>query len=308
MSDNGSNMLINSSVDAVPLTVKSTLTGNIATIGFQGASSANTYNVRLGVNVEDMVFYTSNTERMRITSTGVIRGLYSADPGAGAIIAKFLSFSSSPYGLIFRGYSTGVNSIQNQREGNDAQLYDLSLQPLGGNVGINTITPTGKLDVTSTTSGSTVFVVNGVSGQLFSVTDSLTGDLFAVSDISGIPILTVNSGNIVKVDGSLYMNSSTYTGITATSVIQTIAYSSSTTTAVFFDYYVVNTASGYYRAGTIMSVCNGSSATYTDNSTPDLIGSTTGITLSVDYTSPNIRLVATITSGTWTIKLGTRVL
>ena len=165
----------------------------------------------------------------------------------------------------------------------------------------------GKLDVTSTTSGSTVFVVNGVSGQLFSVTDSLTGDLFAVSDISGIPILTVNSEDIVKIDGDLYMNSNTSTGITATGVIQTIPYSSSTT-AIFFDYYVINTTSGYYRAGTIMSVCNGTTTTYTDTSTPDLGGSTTGITLSVDYSASTIRLYATITTGTWTIKSGARVL
>jgi len=250
---------------------------------------------------------TSPSASAKLDVTGVIRGLYSGDPGAGSVTAKFVSFASSPFGLIFRGYSNGVHSIQNQREALDSEVYSLSLQPLGGSVGINTITPTGKLDVTSTTSGSTAFVVNGVSGQLFSVTDSLTGDLFAVSDISGIPILTVNSEDIVKIDGDLYMNSNTSTGITATGVIQTIPYSISTT-AVFFDYYVINTTSGYYRAGTIMSVCNGTTTTYTDTSTPDLGGATTGITLSVDYSASTIRLYATITTGTWTIKSGTRVL
>jgi hypothetical protein len=170
----------------------------------------------------------------------------------------------------------------------------------------NRVQVAGSVRINSSTSGSTAFVVNGVSGQLFSVTDSLTGDLFAVSDISGIPILTVNSEDIVKIDGDLYMNSNTSTGITATGVIQTIPYSSST--AVFFDYYVINTTSGYYRAGTIMSVCNGTTTTYTDTSTPDLGGATAGITLSVDYSTSTIRLYATITSGTWTIKSGARVL
>ena len=38
-------------------------------------------------------------------------------------------------------------------------------------------------------------------GQLFSVTDNLTGSIFAVSDISGVPILDVNSSGLVTVDG-----------------------------------------------------------------------------------------------------------
>ena len=49
----------------------------------------------------------------------------------------------------------------------------------------------------------TVLDVQGSVGQLFSVTDSLTGDLFAVSDISGIPILNVNSSGAVDIDGTL---------------------------------------------------------------------------------------------------------
>jgi len=52
-------------------------------------------------------------------------------------------------------------------------------------------------------SGGTILDVQGSAGQLFSVTDSLTGDLFAVSDISGIPILNVNSSGAVDIDGDL---------------------------------------------------------------------------------------------------------
>jgi hypothetical protein len=67
------------------------------------------------------------------------------------------------------------------------------------------------IDVSSTTvvngsnldSGSTVLDVQGSQGQLFSVTNSLTGDLFSVSDISGIPILNVNSSGIVTIDGDI---------------------------------------------------------------------------------------------------------
>ena len=54
----------------------------------------------------------------------------------------------------------------------------------------------------------TVLDVQGSVGQLFSVTDSLTGDLFAVSDISGIPILNVNSSGAVDIDGTLSLGDS----------------------------------------------------------------------------------------------------
>ena len=70
--------------------------------------------------------------------------------------------------------------------------------------GENVINPSGApLYVEGTTSGSTVFEIQGTQGQLFSITDDLTGDLFTVSDISGIPILSVNSLGVVTVDDTL---------------------------------------------------------------------------------------------------------
>ena len=49
------------------------------------------------------------------------------------------------------------------------------------------------------TGDTTILDVQGNQGQLFSITDSLEGTLFSVSDISGIPILDVNSNEIVKI-------------------------------------------------------------------------------------------------------------
>ena len=46
---------------------------------------------------------------------------------------------------------------------------------------------------------NTILDVQGNQGQLFSITDSLEGTLFSVTDISGIPILDVNSNEIVKI-------------------------------------------------------------------------------------------------------------
>jgi hypothetical protein len=193
-------------------------------------------------------------------------------------------------------------------------LYPLSLQPLGSNVIIGGVTDNtiDKLQVNGSTlitgaggTGSNVLVVNGYSGQLFSVTDSLVGDIFAVSDISGIPILTVNSTETVTIDGTLYMNSILNTGLTAsTNGIQTFLTNAGY--GAFFDYYVTNGTGS--RAGTIMANWNSTTVSYTDTCTADLGGATTGIEFTVDISASYVRLNVTITSGTWTVKSGTRII
>jgi hypothetical protein len=62
---------------------------------------------------------------------------------------------------------------------------------------------TAVVDGSSLANGSTVLDVQGSQGQLFSITNSLSGDLFSISDISGIPILNVNSSGLVNIDGNL---------------------------------------------------------------------------------------------------------
>jgi fibronectin-binding autotransporter adhesin len=57
-------------------------------------------------------------------------------------------------------------------------------------------------------SGGTLFDVQGSQGQLFSVTDSLSGSIFAVSDISGVPILDVNSSGTSYFSGSVGIGTS----------------------------------------------------------------------------------------------------
>ena len=52
-------------------------------------------------------------------------------------------------------------------------------------------------------SGGTVVDIQGSQGQLFSVTDDLSGSIFAVSDISGVPILDINSSGLSTFDGDV---------------------------------------------------------------------------------------------------------
>ena len=158
------------------------------------------------------------------------------------------------------------------------------------------------LTANSVTSGSTVISVTGQAGQLFSVTDSNTGDIYQIGDISGVPIMTVNSNGYVKIV------SNTFTGQSSTFTAFSIADTSGV--AAFIEYYAINTTTSAYRAGTVSSVWNSTADTlvYSETSTDDLGGSTIGLTFSAAITSNNFVLTANITTGTWTIKLGTRVL
>ena len=78
---------------------------------------------------------------------GPIRVLMASDPLLGAVTSKFLSYSPSPYGLIFRAYASGAHSIQVQREANDNEVFPLVLNPRGGNVGVGVPNPAYKFDV-----------------------------------------------------------------------------------------------------------------------------------------------------------------
>ena len=59
---------------------------------------------------------------------------------------------------------SGWSFIQNQRADGNTTLYNLNLQPLGGNVGIGTTTPDVKFEVESTTSASGIRIKNTNSG------------------------------------------------------------------------------------------------------------------------------------------------
>jgi hypothetical protein len=62
------------------------------------------------------------------------------------------------------------------------------------------------------------------------------------------------------------------------------------------------------RAGTVMTVWDSSSATFNDTSTPDLNGSTLGFVFDVIISGSNLLLRANVTSGTWSVKVGTRII
>jgi hypothetical protein len=83
---------------------------------------------------------------------------------------------------------------------------------------------------------------------------------------------------------------------------------SSPGSTVFFDYSVYNSATGARRAGTVMAVWNTTTAVSTDTSTPDLVATTFPVLFSVDVAAGQVRLLATISTGSWDITAGARVI
>lgn len=134
------------------------------------------------------------------------------------------------------------------------------------------------------------------------LSNSSIGDVLKAGEVSyGVPIFSVNNEKYVKIQSLVADNISTDTDI--------FLIPESSGGAAFYDYYIYNTTPSY-RAGTIMAVWNASSDTveYTETSTPDLNGTTSGITFTLRISSNNLILKANIASGSWSIRLGVRLI
>ncbi|MDA9271079.1 hypothetical protein N9P57_03055, partial [Planktomarina temperata] len=121
---------------------------------------------------------------------GDYRQTYSPVPAAGGTaIARTLSYSVSPYGLVTRAYSNGLYSIQNEREANAGETFDLSLQPTGGDVGIGTLAPGTKLDINSGTANSALRVLSTDRYTGIKFEDSINSDTLFYDGQDGLMYL-----------------------------------------------------------------------------------------------------------------------
>lgn len=149
-----------------------------------------------------------------------------------------------------------------------------------------------------------LFSGGGGSSSGNSVSDPLENGVL-VSDgtttgITATEILEVDSEGVVK------FNTVSPTGLTSNTVI--VSFDKTIGSAYYFDYWVTETSSGSTRSGTVLAVWKNTTVEYSDTSTPDILGSTLGISFSVAINEPNIELTTLITSGNWDIKIGTRAI
>jgi len=105
-------------------------------------------------------------------------------------------------------------------------------------------------------------------------------------------------------DVNLFIRS--YTGGTVNTTTTLITIPNVSGNSGFFDYYVSDGTNS--RCGTVMSVWNNSSTNFTDYSTPDLGGATTGISFDTTTNGTNVSFRAVVTSGTWTVKVSSRII
>ena len=178
--------------DSVPVSLLNN-GGSISTIGFKGTSTANAFNVRVGADGENFIAYTSNTERMRITSGGNV-GIGTASPSRRLTVANESGAAGIGLGVNMTGTFQTIFFVQNTGSGqNDAwmQLLDNGATTVniaannsrgghtyfngGGNFGIGTTSPTSI-------SGYTTLDVRGTNGSLLYMGTGSTASLRLIGE------------------------------------------------------------------------------------------------------------------------------
>lgn len=146
--------------------------------------SANNFRIQTQIN---------GGESVRVNSSGNV-GINTTDPKTRLHVASangsdtptagtatgglFVSNTNKTYGINMGVSGSGWSFIQNQRADGNTTLYNLNLQPLGGNVGIGTTSPDVKLEVESTASASGIRIKNTSTGyaSLDIESNRVTGD------------------------------------------------------------------------------------------------------------------------------------
>jgi hypothetical protein len=100
--------------------------------------------------------------------------------------------------------------------------------------------------------------------------------------------------------------STTNTVVSTNNVVVSTTASTSGSSA-HFD-YMVRGISNKRRAGVVMCVWDGVTTAYTDNSTPDINGSTLPLTFSTGISGGDVLLFASASSGTWVVVTGARII
>ena len=140
-----------------------------------------------------------------------------------------------------------------------------------------------------------------------SVTSSSGTSQFSVVNASAYQLngtyIVDSSRNLVNISqlrfggSDALIDTASTTSATATTIVATIAHA--TYSAIFFDFVIKNGTN--VRAGTLAVCHDGTTVEYAETSTVDL-GDTSDVTLSSNISGTAIRLIATSTSSTWTIK------
>ena len=275
-------------------------------IAFSDANStAGQYSTRIGSIGDSLGFWTNGSnERMRITSGGNVgigtetNSAVDTNNGVPRLQVNTETAVLGEFPLAARfttdvdaGDNSGVSVLINS--GNDRGLM-ISAGRAVSNRARATLNLV-QYDGNELVDGITLYQPNTASGG------ATTGTNVGIGTTSPSEKLDV-VGNI-ELNGALYIGSR---GIyqqentdvdTGTETVANVAIA--TYTAAFFDFVIKKTTN--VRSGTVYACHDGTNVEFTETSTNDL-GDTSDVTLSVDISGTNMRLLATVTSDDWSVK------
>ena len=133
-----------------------------------------------------------------------------------------------------------------------------------------------------------------------------TDNVLTVQNGTGTDTIKLRADGQLTLNGPIVLNTSSTSGLT-TGTTSIVSFTASAGNGAYFDYHLSG-ASNQRRTGTIMSTWNGSDVAFTDTSTPDLNGSTRAIEFNVAIITGNVTLQSVVTSGTWAVDTGIRII
>ena len=252
------------------------------------------------VTASDMWFGTNNTERMRINSAGAIK--FNAY-GAGTLVTDAsgnitaVGAGAGPFLPLSGGTMTG-NTIHND---NVKSIYGTASDGLeiyhDGTHSYITDSGTGRLRIKASTQ---IDFLNGAANE--TMANFIENGAIKLYFDNALKFETTSVGIAVtgdiQIDSALLSNQEN-TDIDSAAAEMVAQVSTTDYTAAFFDFVVKKTTN--VRSGTVYACHDGTSVEFTETSTNDL-GDTSDVTLSVDISGTNMRLLATVTSDDWSVK------
>ena len=226
----------------------------------------------------------------------------------GILAEDFIEYVNNRDNGILIGIISVKNGATDLSNSNECQFTYVSKfgELLGGAAGgVSTTNLQGAYDNSSSNPEIlTNSTLGGVNIRRGSAVD--TDNVLTVQDGAGTNTLQVQGDGKLTLNGPIVLNTSSSSGLT-TGTTSIVSFTASAGNGSYFDYHLSG-ASGQRRTGTIMATWNASNVAFTDTSTPDLNGSTRGIEFNVVIITGDVTLQALVTSGTWSVDTGIRII
>ena len=255
-------------------------------------------------------------QRIYLFPTGIVRVQYGqtfyttlpkAVTGIGA--ESFIEYANNKDNGILIGVISLKAGVTSLEDPNDVQFTAVSKfgELLGGGAagGVSTTNLQGAYDNSTVNpeilTNATLGPVNLRRGSAADTDNVLT-----VQNGTGSDTIKLRADGQLTLNGPIVLNTSSTSGLT-TGTTSIVSFTASAGNGAYFDYHLSG-ASNQRRTGTIMSTWNGSNVAFTDTSTPDLNGSTRAIEFNVAIITGNVTLQSVVTSGTWAVDTGIRII